>query len=307
MSLPLEWFGLIGDGESVALVSREGSIDWLCLPRFDSPACCAALLGTPEHGHWSIGPVEPVQQARQQYEPDTLILQTELTCASGTIRLTDFMPPREHEPVVVRIVSGMAGRVKVAMTAALRFDYGKMAPWIVRCEGADADAAAGWPGRGEFARRERGGRNRTRRGVRGARVERGRAARVRAEASLFRSLGRVAAACGARCRSGARCNAAALASMDRSVRPAHRVSRSAQAFLDHAEGTRASPDRRTGRRAHHVTARKTRRQAQLGLPLLLAARCEFHGQRAASMRLPAARRRPGATGCCARWRRSLGR
>ena len=138
MSLPLEWFGMIGDGESVALVSREGSIDWLCLPRFDSPACCAALLGTPEHGHWSIGPVEPVQQAHQRYEPDTLILQTELTCASGTIRLTDFMPPREHEPVVVRIVTGVAGRVEVAMTAALRFDYGRMAPWIERCadEGA---------------------------------------------------------------------------------------------------------------------------------------------------------------------------
>ena len=138
MSLPLEWFGMIGDGESVALVSREGSIDWLCLPRFDSPACCAALLGTPEHGAWSIGPVEPVQQAHQRYEPDTLILQTELTCASGTIRLTDFMPPREHEPVVVRIVSGVAGRVAVAMTAALRFDYGRMAPWIERREDADA-------------------------------------------------------------------------------------------------------------------------------------------------------------------------
>ncbi len=133
MSLPLEWFGMIGDGESVALVSREGSIDWLCLPRFDSPACCAALLGTPEHGHWSIAPLEPVQQARQQYEPDTLVLQTELSCASGTIRLTDFMPPREQEPLVVRLVTGMAGRVAVQMNAALRFDYGRMAPWIARC------------------------------------------------------------------------------------------------------------------------------------------------------------------------------
>lgn len=132
MNLPLEWFGMIGDGESVALVSRAGSIDWLCLPRFDSPACCASLLGTPEHGHWSIGLVEPVQHAQQQYEADTLVLQTDLSSASGTIRLTDFMPPREHEPVIVRIVSGVAGRVTVAMSAALRFDYGKMAPWIVR-------------------------------------------------------------------------------------------------------------------------------------------------------------------------------
>ena len=132
MTLPLTAFGMIGDGETAALVSDQGSIDWLCLPRFDSPACCAALLGTPEHGCWSIAPVQPVVVRCQQYEIDTLILQTELSTAEGSVRLTDFMPIRKSDPVVVRIVTGLTGRVAMRFSAAFRFDYGHMPPWLTR-------------------------------------------------------------------------------------------------------------------------------------------------------------------------------
>lgn len=130
MSCLLERYGLIGDGETAALVSDRGSIDWLCLPRFDSPACCAALIGTHEHGYWSIAPEEPITEALQRYVPDTLILETDLSIDAGSIRLTDFMPIRGENPLVVRIVSGLSGSVLIRATAAMRFDYGHMPPWI---------------------------------------------------------------------------------------------------------------------------------------------------------------------------------
>jgi GH15 family glucan-1,4-alpha-glucosidase len=132
MTIPLEHFGMIGDGETAALVSRQGSIDWLCLPRFDSPACCSALLGGSEHGHWTIAPNDPLLNAEQRYQPDTMILETDLTSAGGSLRLTDFMPIRSQNPVLIRIVTGLSGRVPTRLTAALRFDYGNMPPWVTR-------------------------------------------------------------------------------------------------------------------------------------------------------------------------------
>ncbi|MGH8149157.1 MAG: glycoside hydrolase family 15 protein [Steroidobacteraceae bacterium] len=130
MSTLLEEFAMIGDGETVALISRRGSIDWLCLPRFDSPACCAALLGTDHHGRWSIAPEGPLQRAEHRYQLDTLVLDTDLTSAQGTIRLTDFMPMRSGPPVLVRIVTGLSGDVAIRLEASFRFDYGKMPPWV---------------------------------------------------------------------------------------------------------------------------------------------------------------------------------
>ncbi len=121
---------MIGDGETVALVSRQGSIDWLCLPRFNSPACCAALLGSGEHGRWSIAPEGALVQAEQRYVPDTLVLETDLTSAEGTIRLTDFMPMRADTPTLVRMVTGLSGSVPTRLEAAFRFDYGNMPPWV---------------------------------------------------------------------------------------------------------------------------------------------------------------------------------
>ena len=130
MTIPLEDFGMIGDGETVALVSTHGSIDWLCLPRFDSPACCSALLGTAEHGHWTISPEGPIVHAEQRYQSDTMVLETDLTSSSGAIRLTDFMPIRAGAPVLIRMVTGLSGTVHARLEAAFRFDYGNMPPWV---------------------------------------------------------------------------------------------------------------------------------------------------------------------------------
>ncbi|MGH8316681.1 MAG: glycoside hydrolase family 15 protein [Steroidobacteraceae bacterium] len=135
MTTPLEEYGLIGDGETAALISRQGSIDWLCLPRFDSPACCAAILGTAEHGRWSIAPEGPIERTQHHYQPGTLILETELTAPEGKVRLTDFMPIRDGNPCVVRRVTGVSGNVPTFLELAPRFDYGNMPPWVTRIAG----------------------------------------------------------------------------------------------------------------------------------------------------------------------------
>src|SRR5215213_5254996 len=130
MPLPIEDYALIGDCESAALVGRDGSIDWLCFPRFDSPACFAALLGTSEHGRWQIAPAEPVRQVRRRYRPGTLILETEFTTDSGRVSVIDLMPPRAGAPDLARIVNGIHGTVPMRMELVIRFDYGSIVPWV---------------------------------------------------------------------------------------------------------------------------------------------------------------------------------
>ncbi|MBB3937281.1 glycoside hydrolase family 15 protein [Aureimonas phyllosphaerae] len=131
MTVPLEDYALIGDGETVALVSKHGSVDWLCLPRFDSPACCAALLGDEQHGFWRLAPEGEVLESRQSYRPDTMVLDTEFRCKAGTLVVTDFMPVRDGRPLLIRIARAIKGSVEVISRAAFRFDYGNMPPWIV--------------------------------------------------------------------------------------------------------------------------------------------------------------------------------
>src|SRR5665648_849341 len=126
----IEDYALLGDLQTGALVATTGSIDWLCLPRFDSPACFAALLDTPDAGHWQIAPESGGTCTRRQYLPDTLVLQTEWVTSDGTVRVTDFMPPRGNAPDVVRIVEGVSGSVAVRSTLRLRFDYGQVVPWV---------------------------------------------------------------------------------------------------------------------------------------------------------------------------------
>ncbi|MDP9094632.1 MAG: glycoside hydrolase family 15 protein [Actinomycetota bacterium] len=128
----IEDYALLGDLQSAALVSTTGSIDWLCLPRFDSPACFAALLDTPEAGHWQIAPQAGGVCSSRRYIDDTLILETTWTTADGAIRVIDFMPPRGRAPDVVRIVEGVRGTVAVESTLRLRFDYGRVVPWVRR-------------------------------------------------------------------------------------------------------------------------------------------------------------------------------
>jgi GH15 family glucan-1,4-alpha-glucosidase len=130
----IEDYGLIGDTHTAALIGRNGSMDWLCLPRFDSGACFAALLGTEEHGCWRISPAEEVTATRRCYRDGTLILETEFETAGGCVRLVDCMPPRERNPDVVRVVQGVRGRVKMQMRLTIRFDYGSIVPWVRRVE-----------------------------------------------------------------------------------------------------------------------------------------------------------------------------
>jgi GH15 family glucan-1,4-alpha-glucosidase len=127
----IEDYALIGDCQSAALVGRDGSIDWLCLPRFDSPACFAALLGTPQHGRWKVAPAEPFT-AKRRYRPDTLILETEFETDTGAVALIDFMPVRSAQADLVRMVLGRRGRVAMEMEFILRFDYGASVPWVTR-------------------------------------------------------------------------------------------------------------------------------------------------------------------------------
>ena len=131
----IEDYGLIGDLETAALVSREGAIDWLCLPRFDSGALFAALLGSYENGHWTIQPAGEFRSTRRRYRDDTLVLETELETDSGAVRLVDFMPPRETNPDLVRIVEGIRGRVEMRMELVIRFDYGSIVPWVRNLDG----------------------------------------------------------------------------------------------------------------------------------------------------------------------------
>src|SRR5687768_14340835 len=134
MSLPLEDYALIGDCQTAALVSRRGSIDWLCLPRFDSGACFAALLGTPENGRWMLAPAVGGVRTTRRYRENTLVLETEHETSEGTVVVTDCMPPRTVAPDVLRIVEGKSGRVRMRMELVLRFDYGSVIPWVTRAD-----------------------------------------------------------------------------------------------------------------------------------------------------------------------------
>ena len=122
---------MIGDCHTAALVSRYGSIDWLCFPFFDSGACFAALVGTPDHGHWCIAPAEPIKKIRRRYRPGTLILETEFETESGSVVLTDCMtPPTSPNSELLRVVTGKRGEVPMKMELIIRFDYGSVVPWV---------------------------------------------------------------------------------------------------------------------------------------------------------------------------------
>ncbi|MCX4761018.1 glycoside hydrolase family 15 protein [Streptomyces sp. NBC_01275] len=132
----IEDYALIGDEQTAALVGMDGSVDWLCLPRFDSGACFGRLLGDEENGHWRIAPKGAKGHCtRRAYRPDTLVLDTEWETDEGAIRVTDLMPQREQAPDVVRVVEGLRGRVTVRSTLRLRFDYGSIVPWMRRVDG----------------------------------------------------------------------------------------------------------------------------------------------------------------------------
>ncbi|MGH9065589.1 MAG: glycoside hydrolase family 15 protein, partial [Acidimicrobiales bacterium] len=130
MAMRIEDYAIIADTHTAALVGRDGCIDWACLPRFDSPACFARLLGDDSHGYWRFAPAGEVTACRRRYRDGTLVLETELDTADGTVRIVDCMPVRERYPEVARLVEGVRGRVAMRMELVVRYDYGSVVPWV---------------------------------------------------------------------------------------------------------------------------------------------------------------------------------
>jgi GH15 family glucan-1,4-alpha-glucosidase len=142
MALRIEDYALIGDCRAAALVGRDGSIDWLCWPRFDSPACFAALLGTTDNGRWLIATKDAPVTINRRYRPGTLILETEFQIESGSAAVIDFMSPADGADLV-RIVAGRSGRVVFQTELVLRFNYGASVPWVNRLDDDTLNAIAG--------------------------------------------------------------------------------------------------------------------------------------------------------------------
>src|SRR6266403_1893822 len=140
--MKIEDYAFLSDTQTGALVGRDGSVDWLCFPRFDSGACFAALLGDRKNGRWLFCPKEKITATRRRYRDGTLILETEIETESGAIRLIDFMPPRGKNPDIVRIVEGLRGKIELKMELIIRFDYGRVIPWVRKRDSA-LEAIAG--------------------------------------------------------------------------------------------------------------------------------------------------------------------
>jgi len=138
----IEDYAFLSDTQTGALVSRDGCVDWLCFPRFDSGACFASLLGTRDNGHWRFWPKEKIDRTNRRYRGETLILETEIETKSGAVRLIDFMPPRGENPDLIRIVEGIRGEVAMQMELIIRFDYGRTIPWVRTAHGG-LEAIAG--------------------------------------------------------------------------------------------------------------------------------------------------------------------
>jgi GH15 family glucan-1,4-alpha-glucosidase len=145
LPMAIEDYGLIGDCETAALVGRNGSIDWLCWPRFDSAACFAKLLGNAKHGRWSIRPANGSHQSSRSYLGDTMVLETEFTTSEGSFVVIDFMPMNRSDSSLIRIVEGRTGQVRVHMNLTLRFDYGSSVPWVTRLQDGNGIQAIAGP------------------------------------------------------------------------------------------------------------------------------------------------------------------
>ena len=132
MPLRIEDYALLGDCHTAALVGRDGSIDWLCLPRFDSGACFSALLGAPGNGRWLLAPSAPPKRVTRAYREGTLVLDTTFETDDAAVVVTDFMPLRDQVPHVVRCVRGLRGQMAMRSELVIRFDYGSIVPWVRR-------------------------------------------------------------------------------------------------------------------------------------------------------------------------------
>src|ERR1700681_2560408 len=143
MALNIEDYAIVGDCQTASLVGRDLSVDWLCWPRFDSPACFANLVGTKENGRWLIEPADPSAKITRTYRGHTLILETTIETADGVAIVTDFMPVSIQGSHLVRLVRGISGTVRLRTELIIRFDYGSVVPWVRRCEDGSLQAVAG--------------------------------------------------------------------------------------------------------------------------------------------------------------------
>ena len=275
---PIEDYAVLGDLQTAALVGRDGSVDWLCLPRFDSPACFAALLDTPDAGRWRIAPVDAERCTRRTYRGHSLVLESEWETPDGVVRVVDLMPPRGEAPDVVRIVEGVSGRrdgpQRAAAAVRLREHHalGEARRRTARrgrrpdCAWLRTDVPLDGPRRRHLGRRRRRGR---------------RPSAVRAHVP---GVPQARAGTGGRLpRPGA--DRDLLARLDRPLRLRGRLGRRRPQLARRPQGAHVRADRRHGRRRHDVAAGGDRRRAELGLPLLLAARLDAHPAGAARRRL----------------------
>ena len=259
----IEDYALIGDLQTAALVGNNGSIDWLCFPRFDSGACFAALLGDESNGRWLIAPAGEVKRTSRRYRVDTLVLDTEFETDSGSVRIVDFMPPRGKAPDVVRIVEGMSGTVRMQMELVIRFDYGSIVPWVRRR--GNALTAIGGPD-ALVLRTPVPTKGKDLRTV--AEFEVGAGDWVPFTLTWHPSserLPRPIDPAVALARDGR-----LLGRMDGGLHLRRRVAERGDDVTDGAEGAHLRAHRRHRGRPDHLPAGAARRRAQLGLPLLLA-------------------------------------
>ena len=282
MSTQIEDYALIGDRRSAALVSRAGSVDWLCWPRFDSDACFAALLGDARHGCWRLAPADEAATTMRRYRTDTMILETTFATAAGRATVTDLMPIGARGGTLIRRVSGESGEVGFTLDLALRFDYGAETPWlhaaprqITAIVGPDLVVL-----RADVALDLVDGRVTADFSVKGGET-----------VSFVLQYGQAYAAPARAPRSGRRSrpgdcrDRALLAGLGAAVRPSDRLARRGAPLA--ADPARAEPrgHRRHDRRADHLAARNSGRRRQLGLSLQLAAQLDLHLVRPAQCRL----------------------
>ena len=265
MALPIEDYALIGDCKTAALVGRDGSVDWLCWPRFDSAACFAALLGEAKNGRWLIAASDLPLCVSRRYRPGTLVLETEFQTETGSAAVIDFMPPGDGADLV-RIVIGRSGRVVFRTELVVRFNYGATVPWVDRVEGGALAAIAG---------QER--------------------LLLRTPVALYgedlRTVGEFAVEAGQSipfvlsygpssrppppaldCFRSAGAHGSILARLERPLSRGWGLDRRGQTLAHHIEGLNLRPDWGNRRRCDDLTSREPRRRQELGLPLLLAAR-----------------------------------
>ncbi len=267
--LSIEDYALIGDCHTAALVGRHGSIDWLCFPRFDSAACFAALLGGAEHGRWLLAPAAHIKSVRRQYLDDSLVLETEFQTARGRVRVIDFMPVSDERWDVVRIVEGLSGTVTMRMELIVRFDYGSIVPWVRRVKdlllltaGPDTlELAASVKFEGENMKTV--AQFSVRKGQRESFV-------LNYRPSHFPTRPSIDAV------QGIEAHAVAVAPLVGTLPLPRPLGPGGIAFADYAKGADLQAKRGRGCGADYLSAGAAGWGAQLGLPILLAARRDFH-------------------------------